>query len=80
MLNSIIEIEVIPMFKAGILCPVYKGGGKDPFITNNYRGITMNSVLSKVLEILVLSRMEGCLAEAFAGMLDVLMPSLYPKK
>ena len=64
-LNSIIKMEVIPpMFKAGLLCPVYKGGGKDPFITNNYRGITMNSVLSKVLEILVLSRMEGCLAEA----------------
>ena len=49
----------------------------------------MNSVLSKVLETLVLSRMEGCLAEAglphlnqsqlFVSMLDVLMPSKDPK-
>ncbi len=67
MLNSIIKMEEIPpfnLFKSGLLCPVYKGGGKDPFLTTNYRGITMNSVLLKVLEILVLSRMKGCLAEA----------------
>ena len=82
-LNSIIGDT--PMFKAGLLCPVYKDGGKDPFIANNYCGITMNSVLSKVLEILVWSRMEGCLAEAGfphlnqSSMLE-LMPSLHPKK
>ena len=49
--NSIIEMEEIPpMFKSGLLSPVYKGGGKDPFLTTNYHGITVNSVLSKLLE------------------------------
>ena len=38
-------------------------GGKDPFLPTNYRGITMNSVLSKVLEIVLLSRMGGYLSE-----------------
>ena len=56
--------EIPPLFKLGSICPVYKGGGKDPLLTNNYRGITVNSVLSKVLEILVLSRLEPTLSEA----------------
>ena len=65
MLNYIVDMEEIPpLFKSGLLCPVYKGGGKDPFLTTNYRGITMNSILSKILEILVLSRMKRCRAEA----------------
>lgn len=64
-INSVIEMEEIPpIFKLGSLFPVYKGGGRDPLLTTNYRGITMNSVLSKVLEILVLTRMEGSLTEA----------------
>ena len=63
--NSIIDLEEIPpLFKLGSICPVYKGGGKDPLLTNNYRRITVNSVLSKVLEILVLSRLEPTLSEA----------------
>ena len=63
--NSIVEFEEIPpLFKSGLICPVYKGGGRDPTLTTNYRGITMNSVLSKLLEILILHRMEASLAEA----------------
>ena len=53
-----------PMFKSGLICPVYKGGGRDPTLTTNYHGITINSVLSKLLEILILHRMEASLAEA----------------
>ena len=42
--NEILEMEEIPSsFKLGSICPVYKGGGKDPLLANNYRGITMNS-------------------------------------
>ena len=49
-LNSIIELERIPAtLKQGITIPVYKGGGKDPLDVNSYRGITINSVISKVL-------------------------------
>ena len=56
--------EIPQMIKAGLLCPVYKSGGKDPFLATNYRGITLNSVLSTILQPLVLSRMEGVLADA----------------
>ena len=62
--NSIIDLEEIPpLFKLGSICPIFKGGGKDPLLINNYRGITVNSVLSKVLEILILSRLEPTLSE-----------------
>ena len=50
-LNSIVDVERIPScLKLGITIPVYKGGGKDPLNANNYRGITLNSVISKVLK------------------------------
>ena len=62
--NSIIDFEEIPsLFKLGSICPIYKGGGKDPLLINNYRGITVNSMFSKVLEILILSRLEPTLSE-----------------
>ena len=62
--NSIVDLEEIPpLFKLGSVCPIFKGGGKDPLLINNYRGITVNSVLSKVLEMLILSRLEPTLSE-----------------
>ena len=56
--------EIPCTFKLGSICPVYKGGGKDPFLATNYRGITMNSVFSKVLETLILSRLESTHSDA----------------
>ena len=36
--NAIIQMEEIPCtFKLGSICPVYKGGGKDPFLATNYQ-------------------------------------------
>ena len=53
--SSIIELEAIPdILKCSSITPVYKGGGKDPLDKNNYRGITVASVLPKVLEFLIL--------------------------
>ena len=37
---------------------LYKGGGKDPLDTHSYRGITLTSVLAKVLESLILTRLQ----------------------
>lgn len=59
-LNAIID-EVLTM---GDKVPVYKGGGKDPFSMHNYRGITLTSVIAKVLDFLVLERMQDILKEA----------------
>ena len=64
-LNSIIELEAIPdILKCGSITPVYKGGGKDPLDKNNYRGITVASVLAKVLEFLILERLNTVLLQA----------------
>ena len=53
-LNCIVELEEIPsILKHGTTIPVYKGGGKDPLDVNSYRGITLNSVIFKVLELLL---------------------------
>ena len=58
-LNSILDVEEIAMsLKTGLTIPVYKGGGKEPLDVNSYRGITLNAVVSKVLEFLILERLD----------------------
>ena len=57
--NAITELEHVPDFlKTGIITPLYKGGGKDPLDTHSYRGIMLTSVLAKVLESLILTRLQ----------------------
>ena len=64
-LNSVIDVEQLPIcLKQGITIAIYKGGGKDPLDVNRYRGITLNSVISKVLESLILDRLESLFMEA----------------
>ena len=68
------------VLKRGVVVPVYMqgargGGGKDPLKTDSYRGITLTStdsyggitltlMVAKVLEFLVLERLQMVLAEA----------------
>ena len=53
-----IEMEKIPaVLKCVVVVPVYKGGGKDPLTASNSRGVTLTSVIAKVLELLVLQRL-----------------------
>ena len=40
-----------------MIVPVHKGKGRDPLNCNNYRGITLTSVLSKCLEVIILERL-----------------------
>ena len=57
--NAIIEFGMIPsVLKIGVTIPVYKGGGKDPLDVQSYRGISLNSVIFKILERLILDRLE----------------------
>ena len=63
--NSICDLEQIPdCFKHGIIVPAFKGKGRDPLRVNSYRGITLTSVLAKVLEILLLNRMSVILDDS----------------
>ena len=56
--NAITELEhVSDSLKIGMITPLYKGG-KDPLDRHSYRGITLTSVLAKVLESLILTRLQ----------------------
>ena len=63
LLNAIVDAEQ-SCLKQGITVPVYKSGGKDPLNVNSYRSITINSVISKVLETLILNRFEPLFMDA----------------
>ena len=56
--NRIITLEQIPTsLNEGLIIPVHKSKGKDPFKPESYRGITLSSVISKLLEIILLRRL-----------------------
>ncbi|MES9903311.1 MAG: reverse transcriptase family protein [Sedimenticola sp.] len=55
--NKILSNGEVPyVFKSGIITPIHKKG-KDAAYVENYRGITITSVLSKVFEVLLLKKM-----------------------
>jgi len=64
-LNAVVELEAVPdILKRGVVVPVYKGGGKDPLRVNSYRGVTLSSIVAKVLEFLCLDRLQMVFLEA----------------
>ena len=49
--NRIIALEQIPaVLNEGLVIPVHKGKGQDPFLPGSYRGITLSSVIIKLFE------------------------------
>ena len=62
--NEIIRLEGIPpSFKDTIIIPIYKGKGRDPLLTKNYRGISLSSVIGKLFERVLLLRIQPILEE-----------------
>ena len=62
--NEIITLECIPSsLKESTIVPIYKGKGRDPLLTKNYRGISLSSVISKLLERIILLRIVPILEE-----------------
>ena len=62
--NRIIALEEIPLcLKESTIIPVYKAKGKDPLMVGSYRGITLSSVLSKLLESIILKRLDCILSD-----------------
>ena len=56
--NDIVRTKTVPeVFKSGIITPVHKKG-KDPGKMDNYRGITVSSILGKLFETVILNRLE----------------------
>ena len=60
--NAIILLEDIPSCLK-VTVPIFKGKGRDPLNPNNYRGITLTSVVAKCLEIALLERLNPILSE-----------------
>ena len=62
--NNIVECEVLPeVFKKGITLALFKGGDKDPLDQNNFRGITIQSVLCKIYESILVNRATPVIKE-----------------
>ena len=62
--NEITRLERIPpSLKETVIVPVYKGKGRDPLLANNYRGISLSSVIGKIFECIILLRMIPILEE-----------------
>ena len=59
------ELEVVPdVLNRGLIVPVYKGGGKDPLRVDSYRGVSLTSMVAKVLEFLFLEWLQPVVMEA----------------
>ena len=57
--NLIVKMEYIPVnFRRGIQIPLFKGKNLCGTDTNNYRGITLLSIFSKIYEIVIWNRIE----------------------
>lgn len=64
-LNTTVELESVPtVLKRGVVVPVYKGGREDPMKIDSYRGITLTSMVVKVLEFLLLEQLDLVFLEA----------------
>lgn len=62
--NRIVTLEEVPScMKEGLVIPIYKRQGKDPLAVGSYRGITLSSVLPKLLEIILLQRLSPVLED-----------------
>ncbi len=58
-LNCIIHTEFIPKnFCLGVCLPLYKGGDKDKLSKDNYRKITLLTILCKIFEAVTLARAD----------------------
>ena len=60
-MNAIVNLEsILEHLNVAILyiSPAYKSAGKDPLERGSYRGVSVTPVISKLLETLILSRLE----------------------
>ena len=64
-LNDVVVLEVVPeVSKSDVTVRIYKRGWRDPLKVNSYRRITLTSMVSKVLEFLLLERLDLLFMEA----------------
>ena len=63
--NDILTTKTVPKeFKSGIINPIHKKG-KDPRHFENYRGITISSILGKLFETVILNRLHQLNADQY---------------
>jgi hypothetical protein len=63
--NNVITQEYLPIaYRSGHVILMYKRNSKDKRDPSNYRGITLTSCLGKLLEKIILNRIQTCLNQA----------------
>ncbi|MEW8546461.1 MAG: reverse transcriptase domain-containing protein, partial [Candidatus Thiodiazotropha sp.] len=68
--NAVVKLSYAPKdMKRGVIITLFKGGGKRKDNPDNYRAITLSSVLLKLLERILLTRIE---------LFDSIQPPLHP--
>ena len=64
-INNIIQLEKITnCLKSSIITPIYKENGKEPLLKGNYRGISLTSVIAKMLEYALLERIKPVITDS----------------
>ena len=64
--SMIIKKEYIPShFRYSVIVPIFKGGKKDKLDTCNYRGFALQSILCKLYESILSSRISEVLKQTF---------------
>ena len=60
-LHVVVELEVVlEVLKRGVVVSAYKSGGKNSLKLDSYRGVTLTSMVEKVLEFLLLKECGWC--------------------
>ena len=69
-INAVIKLSYAPTnMKRGVIITLFKGGNKRKDNPDNYRAITLSSVILKILERILLTRIE---------LFDSIQPPLHP--
>lgn len=64
MFNQILTEGSVPtVMKQGTITPIHKGGGKPENCTDNYRGVTVSSVIGKTLESIITTHQDALLEQ-----------------
>ena len=64
--NTIMQMEYIPKsFRKSVNIPLFKGGDKDNMDRNNFRGISLQGILCKVYDCMILKRSKDIFMKCF---------------
>ena len=62
--RAMVRLEYVPVnFKRSVFIPIFKGGNKDPLCKDDYRGISLTTILSRVWDKVIYYRLKKWLLQ-----------------